>query len=118
VIAAIDLPPQGGSLQGTGTEIEGEGNECIELPLGKRHGDQAQDSTFGGLHVLAQQSFCLFGGNATRKLFPFLWLHHMPIPDGGITSGADVHGGPEAFELLDEVNSSLCYMAHDSSIRT
>ncbi len=49
-------------MQGTGTEVESEGHECIELPIGKRHGDKAQDGAFGGLRVLAQQVGKLYTG--------------------------------------------------------
>jgi len=93
VIATIDLPPQGGALQGTGAEVEGEGNQGIKLPIGKRHGDKAQNSAFGGLHILAQQGFGLFRGDAAGEPFPLLQFYHMAIADGGIAGWADVHGG-------------------------
>ncbi len=88
MIATINPPPQGGALQGARTEVEGEGHECIKLPIGKRHGDKAQDGAFSCLHVLAQQGFGLGGGDATRKLFALLRFYQMTIADGRITSGA------------------------------
>lgn len=48
MIATIDLPSQGGALQGTRTEVEGEGNQSVELAFSERHGDQAQDGLLGG----------------------------------------------------------------------
>ena len=112
MITLIDLPPQGGALQGTGAEVEGEGHECVKLPIGKRYGDEVQDGTFGGLHVLAQQDFGLFGGDAAGELLPFLGFYDMAIANGGIASGADVHGWRETFELLDQIESGLGDVAH------
>ncbi len=101
MIPTINLPPQGGALQGTGAEVESEGNQSIKLAIGKRHGDKAQDGVFGGLHVLEQQGFGLFSGDAVGKLSPLLHFYHMAIADGRITGRADVDSGREAFELLD-----------------
>ena len=112
MIATINPPPQGGALQGARTEVEGEGHECIKLPIGERHGDQAQDRTFRDLHVLAQQRFGLLGSDAAGEPFPLMRLYHMPITYGGITGGANVHGGRETLEPFDQIESGLSDAAH------
>ena len=99
-------------MQGARTEIESEGRQRVELAVGERHGDQAQNGTFGGLHVLAQQRFGLLGSDAAGEPFPLIRFYHMAVADGGITSGADVHGWRETFELLDQIESGLGDVAH------
>lgn len=46
MLLAIDLAPQGGSLEGPAAQVEGEGRQRIEPPVGERHRDQPQNGTF------------------------------------------------------------------------
>ena len=112
MIPTIDLPPQGGALQRTRTKVKSERNQRVELPIGKRHGDKAQDGAFGGLQVLAQQGFGLFGGDALGKPFIFLRLYHMPITNGGVSCGTNVHRWRKSLKFLNDTKSFFCYVTH------
>lgn len=102
VLATVHLLPQCRALQRSSTEVEGERDQRVELPVRQWHRDQLQHGSFGDPHVLAQKLGGLGLSNARCKLILFMCQHHMPVADGRIAGRADVNGGTEAFKAFDK----------------
>ncbi len=96
----------------SGTEIEGERNQCIELPVRQGQRDEPQHSSLGTSYVLAQKLCCLCLRDARCELILFMCQNDMPITDGRVASRANVNGGAEAFKPLDQVEPFFGDVTH------
>lgn len=112
MLASINFNPQCRALQRFSTEVEGERDHRIELPVRQGYRDQPQHGSFGNPHVLTQKLSGLCLRNPRCELILFMCQNDMAIVDGRVAGWENLNGRTETFKPLDQVKAFLGDVTH------
>jgi len=110
VLAGVEIAQQGGRGEASGTQIEGEVDQGVELALVEGDADEARDGGFGDGDVGGEDRLGLGEGYA-------VWVRlrrveTVTIADGAEASDVRVDAVAEAFRFLEQFKPSGAH-AHD-----